>query len=193
MDIVEFLQQSAGKWLSMRTSHQSAFKQQEGGKSTIEIELLEKSDPAVIQLCAQYKVDPETALCGARVMWDGTMEGSGEKRAGSTVLVPIADSENPASGKLLREMGYGDKAPVAGRYEMTENNELTLTTEDDTMYSKERFWFESPTVRFRHSILKRFDGFSMASFCSEVRMGGGTPKATEQTTEQAADTATANR
>ncbi|MGG6266647.1 phycobiliprotein lyase [Leptolyngbya sp. AN03gr2] len=186
MDIVEFFEQSAGKWSSMRTSHHLAFKQQEGGKSTIQIELLEKTDPAVIQLCQMYEVDPETALCGARVTWDGTMEWDEEKHSGSTVLVPIADPENPQQGKLLREMGYAEKAPVAGRYEMAENNELTLITEYDTMYSKERLWFESPNVRLRHSILKRFGGFSMASFCSEVRMGGAKPD------PQAADTATVN-
>ena len=173
MDIVEFFRQSAGKWSSMRTSHHLAFKQQEGGQSTIQIDLLDKSDPAVIELCAMYEADPETALCGARVTWDGTMEWDKEKHAGSTVLVPIADPENPNSGKLLREMGYAEKAPVAGRYEMADNNELTLITEYETMYSKERLWFESENVRLRHSILKRFGGFSMASFCSEVRMGVG--------------------
>lgn len=186
MDIVEFFEQSAGKWSSMRTSHHLAFKQQEGGKSTIEIELLDKTDPAVLALCQMYEVDPATALCGARVTWDGTMEWDEEKHSGSTVLVPIADPENPMQGKLLREMGYAEKAPVAGRYEMASNNELTLVTEYDTMYSKERLWFESPNVRLRHSILKRFGGFSMASFCSEVRMGGAKPD------PQTADAATAN-
>lgn len=184
MDIVEFFQQSAGKWSSMRTSHHLAFKQQEGGKSTLEIELLDASNPDVIKLCEMYQIDPSTALCGARVTWDGTMEWDQEKHAGSTVLVPIADGDDISEGKLLREMGYAEKAPVAGRYMMGEN-ELTLITEYDTMYSKERLWFESPNVRLRHSILKRFGGFSMASFCSEVRMGGVKPEA--QASEAAAN------
>lgn len=185
MDIVEFFQQSAGKWSSMRTSHHLAFKQQEGGQSTIEIELLDKTDPAVIQLCQQHDVDPATAACGARVTWNGTMAWDQEKHAGSTVLVPIASPDNPQEGKLLREMGYAEKAPVAGSYSMSENNELTLVTEYESMYSKERLWFESPNVRLRHSILKRFGGFSMASFCSEVRMGVGKPA--EQTSDAAAN------
>ncbi len=176
MNIVEFFAQSAGKWSSLRTSHHLAFKQQEGGKSELQIELLDKTDPAVIQLCALYEIDPETALCGARVTWDGTMEWDEEKHEGSTVLVPIADPEKPNEGSLLREMGYAEKAPVAGRYEMGSNDELVLITEYETMYSKERLWFESPNVRLRHSILKRFGGFSMASFCSEVRMGGAKPQ-----------------
>ncbi len=179
MDIVEFFQQSTGKWSSMRTSHHLAFKQQEGGKSDIRIEMLDKADPEVVKLCQMYEVDPSLALCGARVTWDGTMEWDEEKHAGSTVLVPIADPENPKEGKLLRDMGYAEKAPVAGRYVMADNDELTLITEYDTMYSKERLWFESPNVRLRHSILKRFGGFSMASFCSEIRLGVAAPQAAE--------------
>ncbi|MBW4537764.1 MAG: phycobiliprotein lyase [Myxacorys chilensis ATA2-1-KO14] len=192
MDIVEFFQQSAGKWSSMRTSHHLAFKQQEAGKSNIQIELLDKTDPAVIQLCEQHNVDPATASCGARVTWDGTMDWDKEKHDGSTVLVPIADPENPQEGKLLREMGYAEKAPVAGSYHINDSNELTLVTEYESMYSKERLWFESPNVRLRHSILKRFGGFSMASFCSEIRLGvaqAAEQQATEQAAEQPSDAA----
>jgi hypothetical protein len=184
MDIVEFFEQSVGKWSSMRTSHHLAFKQQEGGKSTIEIALIDKSDDAVIQLCELYKMDSALALCGARVTWDGTMEWDEEKHEGSTVLVPIADPSNAHAGQLLRDMGYAEKAPVAGRYIMADN-ELTLITEYETMYSKERLWFESPNVRLRHSIMKRFGGFSMASFCSEVRMGVTKPQ--EKATDAAAN------
>lgn len=182
MDVVEFFQQSAGKWSSLRTSHHLAFKQQEGGKSDIQIEMLDKADPEVIKLCQQYETDPALALCGARVTWNGTMEWDQDKHEGSTVLVPVADPENFHAGKLLREMGYAEKAPVAGRYIMGADEALTLITEYETMYSKERLWFESPNVRLRHSILKRFGGFSMASFCSEIRMGGVQPP-TEAATE----------
>jgi hypothetical protein len=171
MDIVEFFQLSSGKWFSQRTSHHLAFRQSEAGKSQIEIELLPKTDAAVIQLCQQYEMDPALALCGARVTWDGSMEWDEEKHAGSTVLVPIADPEKPSEGKMLREMGYAEKAAVAGRYVMGDDQALTLITEYETMYSEERLWFASPNLRLRTSILKRFGGFSMASFCSEIRLG----------------------
>jgi hypothetical protein len=175
MDIVEFFEQSSGKWFSQRTSHHLAFKQSEGGKSDLVIEMLPKDDPVVVQLCEQYEIDPALALCGARVSWDGTMEWDEEKHNGSTVLVPVADPEKPNEGKLLREVGYAEKAPVAGRYVMGDDDALTLITEYETMYSEERLWFASPNFRLRTSILKRFGGFSMASFCSEIRMGGGQP------------------
>jgi len=171
MDIVEFFQLSSGKWFSQRTSHHLAFKQTEGGQSDLQIELLPKTDPEVIKLCEQYEIDPALALCGARVIWDGTMEWDKDKHTGNTVLVPIADPDKPHEGKLLREMGYAEKAPVAGRYIMGSDEALTLITEYETMYSEERLWFASPNLRLRTSILKRFGGFSMASFCSEIRKG----------------------
>lgn len=171
MDIQEFFQMSAGKWFSQRTSHHLAFKQSESGKSDIRIEMLPIDDPEVIKLCLQYEIAPETTWGGARVTWDGTMEWDETKHAGSTVLVPVADPDKPNEGKLLREMGYAEKAPVAGRYIMGSDDALTLITEYESMYSEERLWFASPNLRLRTSILKRFGGFSMASFCSEIRMG----------------------
>jgi hypothetical protein len=172
MDITEFFQQSAGKWFSQRTSHHLAFKQSESGKSDIRIEMLPQDAPEVIELCQQNEVDPALALCGARVTWDGTMEWDKEKHEGSSVLVPVADPDKPNEGKLLRDTGYAEKAPVAGRYVMGDDGSLTLITEYESMYSEERLWFASPNLRLRTSILKRFGGFSMATFCSEIRMGG---------------------
>jgi len=184
MDIMEFFQLSAGKWFSQRTSHHLAFKQTEGGKSDLQIDSLAKDDPAVVQLCEQYDIDPASALGGARVTWDGTMEWDEGKHSGSTVLVPVADPDKPNEGKLIREMGYAEKAPVAGRYIMGADQALTLITEYETMYSEERLWFASPNLRLRTSILKRFGGFSMASFCSEIRMGVTKPAADITATAQ---------
>ncbi len=184
MDIVEFFQQSAGKWSSLRTSHNLAVKHQEGGRSDIVIDVLDKTNPEVIKLCEWYKADPTTALCGVRVTWNGTMEGGEAKPSGSTVLVPLSDPATPNEGQVLRG-GGSEKTPVLGRYLMN-GEELILTREDGSMSSKERFWFESPNVRLRHSILKRFGGFSMTSFCSEVRMGVAKPP------EKAADQATSS-
>ncbi len=174
MDIVEFFQQSTGKWSSLRTSHNLTVKQQEGGRSDIVIEMLDKTAPEVIKLCELHQVDSTKALCGVRIAWNGTMEWDQEKHSGSTVLVPLSNPATPNEGQLLREMSYATKASVSGRYLMN-GEELTLTTESDSMYSKERFWFESPNVRLRHSTLKQSGGFSMTSFCSEIRMGVAKP------------------
>ena len=135
----------------------------------------------------QYEIAPNTASCGARVIWNGTMEWDEEKHEGSTVLATVPNADNPDEGKLLREMGYAEKAPVAGSYKIGDDGALTLITEYETMWSEERLWFASPNLRMRVSVLKRFGGFSMASFTSEIRMGS--TDASRMATE-AANTAT---
>lgn len=177
MDITEFFQQSCGKWISQRTSHHLAFNQSESGKSDIRIEMLPTDAPEVIKLCEQSNVDPALALCGTRVSWDGTMEWDAKTQTWSSVIVAIADADHPNQGKLLRDTSRAGKAPVAGRYVIGSDDALTLITEDDTLYSEERLWFASPNLRLRTSILKQVSGFSTASFCSEIRMGGVQPPA----------------
>ena len=172
MNITEFLQQSAGKWFSQRTSHSLALQQSESGKSNLVIEAVDATDPAVIQLCQQHQVEPALALCGTRISWEGTMDRDQKKQTGTVLLVPLRDAEKPNEGKLLR--GGAEKA-IAGRYVMGSDDVMTLITEDETMSSEERFWFASPNLRLRTSVLKRADAVSVASFYSEIRMGGIQP------------------
>lgn len=182
MDITEFFQQSCGKWFSQRTSHYLTFNQSESGKSDLRIEMLPTDAPEVIKLCEQHHVDPALALCGMRVSWDGTMEWDKKKQTWSTVLVPLADGATPNEGKLLRDTGHGDQAPRAGRYVMGSDDVLTLIIDDEALYSEERLWFASPNLRLRTSLVKQADGFSMASFCSEIRMGVVAPPANASST-----------
>jgi hypothetical protein len=71
---------------------------------------------------------------------------------------------------MLRERGYAEIVPVAGRFVMDEEGGLVLITEYETMSSIERFWFPNPNVRMRSSTVKRFGGFSTSTFCTEVRV-----------------------
>ncbi|PZV13641.1 MAG: phycobiliprotein lyase [Leptolyngbya sp.] len=175
MNIVEFFELSNGKWFSQRTSHHLDVGQLEAGKSDLIMEMVDKADPSVVKLCNQYRIDPTLALCGTRITWNGTMEQGEKKYAGATMLVPIADSENPNEGKLLHEQSSAEKTPVAGRYVIGSDESLTLIIEDGTLYSEERLWFASPNLRLRTSVLKKSGGFNMASFCSEIRMGVSKP------------------
>jgi hypothetical protein len=175
MNIVEFFELSSGKWFSQRTSHHFDSKPLEAAKSDLMIEMIDKADPAVVKLCQQYRIDPALALCSARVNWSGSMEQGGKKYAGSTLLVPIADPENSNQGSLLSESGTAETAPRLGRYVVGDDDAVTLITEDETLYAEERLWFASPNVRLRTSVLKRSGGFSLASFCSEIRMGVSKP------------------
>jgi hypothetical protein len=171
MNITEFFQQSAGKWVSQRTSHHPTFKQPEGGRSDFYIETLAADDPAVVELCQAHGVDTAAVLVGVRTRWEGTLEQNKGKRSGSTLLVAIAgDAAN--EGRLLFPK---NGAETSGRFVMGEDEALTLIAESAALYSEERLWFESPNFRLRTSTLKRSDGFSTASFCSEIRMGGAPP------------------
>ncbi|MEH1901110.1 MAG: phycobiliprotein lyase [Nostoc sp.] len=177
MNIEEFFQLSAGKWFSHRTSQHLAFNQSENSKSDIIIETLAVDHPEVIKLCQQYKINLSSATCATKITWKGTMEKDQAKHSGSTVLVSVPDADNPAQGKLLREIVDADKTPVPGRYKIDSDDALTLITEDETMNSEERLWFASPNLRMRVNLLKSFGGLSITSFTSEIRMGGFPPAA----------------
>ncbi|WP_313949237.1 phycobiliprotein lyase [Leptolyngbya sp. FACHB-261] len=176
---MQFFQQSAGRWRSQRTSHHLVFQKSESGKSEIQIDILQPGSPEVIALCEQHGFDPAQALGGAKVTWSGTMEWDQEKHEGSTVLVPIAEEDKPNEGKLLRQQGYAEKAPVAGRYSMGDDGVLSLITEYETMYSEEKLWFPRPNLRLRTGLI--IGPSNMASFCSEIRLSPAKAESTEGT------------
>lgn len=172
MNVMEFFQQSAGKWQSQRTTHHLPFRRAELGGSNISVEALPANNEKIIEICKMHEVDPNTAVGGAYVEWDGAMawDKEGEDHKGSTVFALVPDEDNPQVGNLLRERGYAEIVPVIGRYEMDSENGLILTTDYETMSSIERFWFPNPDLRMRTSVVKRFGGLSTASFCAESRV-----------------------
>ncbi|MBI4781452.1 MAG: phycobiliprotein lyase [Oscillatoriophycideae cyanobacterium NC_groundwater_1537_Pr4_S-0.65um_50_18] len=172
MDVMEFFQLSTGKWRSQRTTHHLAFRRSEAGESEIRVEALAADHPQVVEICKLHEVDPKLAIGGAFVSWEGSMgwDKEDENHQGSTVFALIPDAEQPRQGIMLRERGYAEIVPVAGHYHMDEEDGLVLTTEYETMSSEERFWFPSPSLRMRTSTVKRFGGFSTATFCTEFRI-----------------------
>jgi hypothetical protein len=167
MDAMEFFRLSAGRWKSTRATHHLAFKRSETGESEIQVETLDANDPEIIALCQMHEVG------GSRVRWLGTMawdrEGE-ENHEGKTIFAIVPDADNPRQGKLLRERGYAEIMPVVGQFHMDEEDGLVLTTDYETMSSIERFWFSSSNMRMRTSTVKRFGGFSTASYCVESRI-----------------------
>ncbi len=185
MTVMEFFELSAGQWMSQRTSHHLAFRRSEGGRSQLTIQTLAADDPAVIKTCEMNQVDPALAAGGARVQWQGEQDWDNEEYRGDVVLVPVPDSEEAHTGRMLRDQGYAEKVPVIGTYTMGKDESLTLVTEYEMTESEERIWFASPNLRLRTSTVKRFGGFSMASFCSEIRrLSAGTPAKAEETASQ---------
>ncbi|WP_051039808.1 phycobiliprotein lyase [Synechococcus sp. PCC 7336] len=173
MNAMEFFQLSAGKWRSNRITHHLAFRRAETGDLEVEVSTLPADDPDVLELCQLHQFDPDTALGGCRVCWGGKMawdkEGA-EDHQGSTVMVLVAEDETGRKGRLLREQGYAEKMPVAGHFQMDDEDGLVLTTEYETMSAVERFSFASDDLRLRTSTVKRYGGFSTASLCVETRI-----------------------
>lgn len=163
---------SAGQWNSQRTTHHLPFRRSELGGSTIRVEALDADHPSVIEICTLHDVDPQQAVGGAFVQWQGAMawDRDDENHEGTTVFALVPDGEKPGTGQLLRERGYAEIVPVIGSYHIDDDHGLVLTTEYETMSSIERFWFPNPDLRLRTSIVKRFGGFSTASFCAESRI-----------------------
>jgi len=171
MDIQDFFQQSAGRWFSQRTSHVLTTQQSENGKSNIQIDHLDGGAPEVTQLCEQYGVDPSLALCGITIVSESSLDLSSKKHTTSILLVPLANPQNPNEGQLLHQTSPSKITGGAGRYSMGNDEALTLITESDTLYAEERIWFESQNLRLRTGVLKHQNGFSLASFCTEIRLG----------------------
>ena len=173
MDVMTFFRRSAGRWRSQRATHHLAFRRAEVGDSAIEVTTLEPQDERIVALCELHQIDPALAVGGSAVQWLGAMswdrEGEGNHE-GQTAFAIVPDGKNPHQGRLLRERGYAEIVPVVGRYVMDDDQGLVLLTEYETMSSRERFWFVGDNVRFRTSAVKRFGGFSTASFCAEVRV-----------------------
>ena len=172
MNVMEFFQQSAGKWQSQRTTHHLPFRRAELGGSNIQVEALPADHDKVVDICKLHDIDPACAVGGAYVEWHGEMawDRDEENHKGTTVFALVPDQDNPRQGRLLRERGYAEIVPVVGRYEMDDDDGLVLVTEYETMSSVERFWFVTPDLRMRTSIVKRFGGFNTASFCAESRV-----------------------
>jgi hypothetical protein len=174
MNALEFFKKSSGVWKSQRTTHHLAFKRAEQGGSQITVEAFEKENPRIIALCELHEIDPALAIGGAYVSWCGTMQWDredGEQHEGETVFALVPDDATGRNGRLLREKGYAEIMPVVGHYEMDEEDGLVLLTEYETMSAKERFWFANDYTRVRTSTVKRFGGFSTATFCTETRIG----------------------
>jgi len=175
MDIIKFFEQSAGKWFSQRTSQYLAETKSVADSTDLWIDSLDKNDPEVVQLCRDDKVDPAAVLCAVRVRWENKPLFNEPKQKGSTLLVAIGDAQ---SGKLLSKVGPGmsDRGANISRFAIGHDDAVTIITESDALFAEERLWFAGDNLRLRTSTVKDESGYSLLSFCSEIRMGGAKQK-----------------
>jgi phycoerythrin-associated linker protein len=172
MDITEFVANSIGRWRSQRSAHHLAFGHFEAVRSEIAIRSLLVDDPAVVELCTAYGIDPQTAVSPFRMSWEGQSDWEdSEIVKGTCVLIPIPDPSQPKRGKLLRDQGYAEEIAAIGDYHLTEDNIFVLATAYDRAAAEEKIWFVNPNVRCRVSLIKTSAGTGVvtASFASEIR------------------------
>jgi hypothetical protein len=179
-DVMDFFRASEGCWSSQRNSHHLAMRRSEGGRSEITITCLAPGDPRVVEICHLHKFDPALNIGGALVEWTGTVDFDNDPHDGRAIMVPVPDAPGSPEGSMLRDIGYAELDPVAGRYRMGDDGALTLITTYSETESEERFWFASPNLRLRASVLKRWGGFSMATFSSEIRKSKPTTESANQ-------------
>jgi hypothetical protein len=177
MNVREFFELSAGKWFSQKTSQHLTLKQSEQGKSDLVIEILPPDNPQVIDLCQRAGVDPSTIWGGVKYTWKGTLSWDNQpqsptNRQGETIAIAIPDASTANTGKLFHATSGDARVPQVASYTMGDDDALTLITADEQISAEERVWFESNNVRLRTTIVTQPSGESIASFYSEIRMGG---------------------
>lgn len=150
--IANFLQHSAGEWLSQRTQHHLIFSRFESAKVNLSLTWLE---PVVADAIAtQHGLNLPASVGGVTVRWNGD-------QTGEQTLIAIETS--PEQGQLWNPAGL---KPI--EYSLIEGV-LTLGQITDTGRSEERIWFASDNLRLRTSLVERFGSFAQADFCSEIR------------------------
>jgi phycoerythrin-associated linker protein len=172
MDITEFVANSIGRWRSQRSAHHLAFGHFEAIQSDIDIVALSVDDPAVVDLCKTYSLDPEMAVSPFRMSWEGQSDWEdSEAVKGTCVLVPIPDPNHGDRGQLLRDQGYAEEIAAVGEYRLTEDGTFVLITAYERAAAEEKIWFVNPNVRCRVSLIKTSAGTGVvtASFSSEIR------------------------
>jgi phycoerythrin-associated linker protein len=172
MDIAEFVEKSIGHWRSQRSAHHLAFAHFEAVESEIDIVSLSESDPAVLELCRAYNIDPGDITSPFRMSWEGQSDWEdSEAVKGTCVLVPVPDPNQANGGRLLRDQGYAETIAAVGGYFITEDETFVLTTAYERAAAEEKIWFVNPNVRCRVSLIKTSAGTGVvtASFSSEIR------------------------
>ncbi|MFM7423907.1 MAG: phycobiliprotein lyase [Elainella sp.] len=185
MDIQDFLQQNAGRWMSQRTTHHLLLNRSEAAKANLVIERLSPADAQVVQLCQLTGAEATQALGGLKTTWtDGISEQNPKPQSGTSLLLLLPqDSTN--QGQIITQLNQ--TPPVAGEYSLGEDEVLTLVTTTAEMRVEERLWFASENFRLRTNVISRQDKTHLASFCSEIRMLSQPPTPSAQTAAEAAN------
>ncbi|MGK7941115.1 MAG: phycobiliprotein lyase [Crocosphaera sp.] len=167
MDIQAFLKLCVGQWFSQRSSYQFDSQKAESYKSELTIEWLEKTHSMVVSLCQEYQIDPNQAIGGQKVSWNGSLDYGKQKQIGTATMIVIPDTNTPERGKIIQL--FQSQPSQQGNYSLGKDEALTLSLQKGDFWLEERVWFASPNLRLRTSLMKGQNGYSRTAFYSEIR------------------------
>ena len=168
MSIVNFFETVEGTWFSQRTTHFAPGQPSQTGQATLKITRVDTSDARVTALCGQFDAHADAAVFAYTIQQEAqaSLYGSGTTTPQRATLMVGLKSEDDMSGQFFSQT---DREPaITGEYHL-DDEVLTLSVRNDEFQSDERLWYMNPNLRMRTSLVKRTDGFQMASFCSEIR------------------------
>ncbi|MEL7035036.1 MAG: phycobiliprotein lyase [Cyanobacteria bacterium J06592_8] len=169
MNMMDFFRKSEGVWFSQRAVHHFDAVVNESGESNLIINVLEKDDPRVLEVCQNQNTDPALVSGGASFGWQDNLDLQEPNPNYAAILVDLPNPENPRQGKFLRNRGYVEGIPVVGIYHFSEDGVLTISTEYERNQGQERCWFVTDDFRVRVSSVKMVNGVNLTSYSSERR------------------------
>ena len=169
MTMMDFFRKSEGIWFTQRIVHNFDTLTDESGASNVIIDVLEKDDPRVLSVCQEQNIDPALISGGASFMWQDNLDSAIPNENYAAILVDLPTSDDPKTGKFLRNRGYVEGIPVLGVYHFAEDGVLTIETEYHTNQGQERSWFINDNFRVRVMTVQMANGVKQMSYCSERR------------------------
>ena len=162
MEIVNFFKKQEGRWFSQKTTHYLQAGKSKAGKSDLEVAYIAANDPELQQLVQDTQPSSSNTVGGLRISHNSVV---GPQNQIKTLLIAaVGDSE----GELLQR---SDNSVVQISRYRWENGALIVTTEADGLIAEERWWFITDNIRMRTSVVHSGEQQTLASFCSEIRLG----------------------
>jgi hypothetical protein len=169
MRMMDFFRKSEGTWFTQRSVHHFDASADESGESNLTVQVFEKDDPRVQQVCQQQGIDPARATGGASFSWQENLDTRLLNPNNAAILVDIPDDETGLTGKLIRNRGYVEGIPVVSRYRLASDGVLTIDTDYENNQGQERCWFIRDDFRVRVSTVRMMNGVNLMTYCSERR------------------------
>ena len=174
MSIEQFIAQSEGQWISMRSGHSLAFKQFEQIISKITVKILEPNDPKVLNLIRSRAERIRKYISPFCIKWESDSDWEEETKHelsyGSSILIPIP--KNNQNGFILRSLGYAEPIPSFSTYSFLNDGTFIIKTKYEQTIAEERIWFLSKNVRCRSSVIyaSNTNGVLQTSYASELKI-----------------------